>query len=97
MTQIPSRLRPRRPSREQSPDCERARANLSAFVDGEVDAVEGTWVRSHVEQCERCGNAERGLRLLLAALRGTADIPVLAPRSLRVRVEQQFADAREPG
>lgn len=95
MSQIPPRLRPQAASRAPSPDCERARAALSAFVDGEVDAAEDAWVRSHITGCERCGNAERGLRLLLAALRGTEEIPVLAPRRLRVRVEQQFADARE--
>ncbi len=96
MNDIPSRLRPRRPSDSLSPDCDRARVSLSAFVDDEVDATEGAWVRSHIEQCERCGNAERGLRLLLAALRGT-EIPVLAPRTLRLRVEQQFIDARQQG
>lgn len=95
MTETSSRLRPRRVGRALSPDCRRSRDPLSAFVDGEVGSEDAEWVRAHIDGCDRCGNAERGLRLLLAALRGGAEIPVLAPRRLRLRVEQQFAETRE--
>jgi hypothetical protein len=90
----PERFRPAGPANAPSPDCERTRACLSAFVDGEADPTEAAGVRAHLATCDRCRYAAQGLRQLIAAVRGVEVLPVAAPRRLRVRIEQQFADAR---
>jgi anti-sigma factor RsiW len=92
---MPARFHPSSRERSVPPECQRLRAHLGAFVDGEVEPVVAAVVRAHITGCQRCGAAERGLRLLTAALRGAAEIPVLAPRRLRLAVEQQFADSRD--
>jgi anti-sigma factor RsiW len=95
MTDFSARLRPVSGDRALSLECQHVRDLLAAFVDDEAGSEDAASVRAHVARCERCDHAARGLRLLLAALRGTLDVPVLAPRRLRLRVEQQFADVRD--
>ena len=72
-------------------ECDAARANLDAFVDGEVDPCDAARVMAHLAACEPCRRAESALRQLIAAIERTR-IPVLASRRLRLRVAQLFAE-----
>jgi anti-sigma factor RsiW len=103
MSSIASRSPNSAPSDDLSAECQRVRACLSAFVDGEATASEATEVLAHVSRCAACQHAELGLRHLIAAIQ-RSHVPVLASRRLQLRVTQLFADqehrvsndAREP-
>jgi anti-sigma factor RsiW len=94
MTTIAPRSRPAPSAGGLPAACAQARANLSAFVDGEVSTGDAADVLAHVSQCPRCRSAERGLRTLIDALQ-RSQLPVLASRRLRLRVEQLLAEHRD--
>jgi negative regulator of sigma E activity len=79
------------PTDDPSAACQRARACLSAFVDGEATVEEAAEVLAHASHCADCRHAELGLRHLIAAIQ-RSHVPVLASRRLQLRVTQLFAD-----
>ena len=74
--------------------CNDTRRDLDAFVDGEVDEPTGVAMRAHLAECHSCGEAERSLRRLLAAIERSRR-PVMASRRLRLRVAMLFAEQQE--
>jgi len=91
MSPTASRSPHRAPADDLSAECQRARACLSAFVDGEATPHEAAEVLAHVSRCAACQHAELGLRQLIAAIQ-RSHVPVLASRRLQLRVTQLFAD-----
>jgi anti-sigma factor RsiW len=66
-------------------DCRDARPLLPAYADGELDLVRHLQVEHHLADCGDCGDRERGLRSLRAAVAGGAPYH-RAPESLRARL-----------
>ncbi|MBI4869995.1 MAG: zf-HC2 domain-containing protein, partial [Candidatus Riflebacteria bacterium] len=46
------------------PDCETARAALSARLDGQLDSPEASWLERHLGGCPACRTAEHELAVL---------------------------------
>ncbi len=71
-------------------DCDRARAQLTAYLDGELDGDAGTVVRGHLRTCAAC----RGVATDEAALRDglRALPPVDPPSTLWANVQRQLAN-----
>jgi len=91
MSPIASRSPTSTSADDVSAECQRTRACLHAFVDGEAMPADVAEVLAHVSRCEACRNTERGLRHLLAAIQ-RSHVPVLASRRLQLRVTQLFAE-----
>ena len=69
-------------------------AELSAFVDGELPAVDSARVEAHVESCDPCGQTLLELRAVRQSVR---DLPrVAAPRSFALREADVQTEARAP-
>lgn len=49
--------------------CRQVRRTLQAFLDGEVDPVDGERVAAHLESCSRCQIEAEIQQLVIAALR----------------------------
>ncbi len=60
-----------------SPDCVALLVSISAYLDGEFDAVECAAIDRHCAQCPRCGALVEGLRHTIGLCRdvGTARLP----------------------
>jgi len=83
-----------------SEDCPPARRLLAARQDGEaVDAAAAAWVREHVDGCDACQAARRGLREASLACRAWQDGPVAAtaPVSLPPPPRRTPPSPRAPG
>jgi anti-sigma factor (TIGR02949 family) len=52
-----------------SGDCDRALANLYAYLDAELDGVSAEQVRAHVEACNGCGGQYSFEKRLLGIVR----------------------------
>jgi len=72
-------------------DCERARTQLTAYLDGELDGDAGTVLRGHLRTCEACRRAASDEATLRDGLRSLE--PVDPPPSLWVDVQARLAAA----
>jgi len=61
-----------------SPLCRHLEADLSSFVDGELDAIDGGRVMEHLEECPRCREYIESLRRFAAFHRAGFDPEALA-------------------
>lgn len=76
---------------------EYAQENLSAYLDGELDAREKNRVEKHLQECTICQRELAGLRQTVALLRLVPEVPL--PRSFLVPVAEarpQPVRARQP-
>lgn len=78
-----------------SQDCGTILANISAFLDGELDATSCAAIEAHCAECERCAPVIGGLRRTIGLCRtaGTAPLPEAvrqrARDSIRRLLEEQ--------
>jgi len=75
--------------------CAKARADLEAFVRGEIDCCETahTEIREHIDNCPECQNEATVARTLTVAVhRACADES--APDDLRLRVIAKLRDVQ---
>ena len=85
-----------------TPDCERALAEVYAFLDQELDDAQRTQIMAHLESCSPCFEAfdfEAELRMVLTTRTHAVDVP----ETLRIRIEEKLtylrlegSDARRP-
>ena len=71
--------------------CEQARAQLTAYLDGELEGDRGSAVRGHLRGCAACRDAARDEAALRDGLRSLP--PVDPPASLWAGVQAQLAAA----
>ena len=64
-------------------DCAAILANISAFLDGELDATSCTAIEAHCANCPRCAPIVDGLRQTIGLCRDAAATPL--PESVRAR------------
>jgi anti-sigma factor RsiW len=59
--------------------CKQVSVLVSAFVDGEVTAIESMGIRAHLHDCECCANAVRELKVVRSIMKiEPKDIPIPA-------------------
>lgn len=77
-------------------DCSVVELELSARLDGEVDAETDAWLSSHLEGCERCRRYEADLRRIKRniALQAAPPVRDVAP-AVMARVSRETARARK--
>ena len=56
-------------------DCEKIKAQLSAYIDGEMPEKDATAIREHIANCSDCEQAEQELRKTSRLLRSWENIP----------------------
>ena len=56
-------------------NCEKVKAQLSAYIDGEVPEKNATAIREHVAVCADCAQAEQQLRRASRLLKSWEDVP----------------------
>jgi anti-sigma factor RsiW len=68
--------------------CDRARAQISALLDGELSELEETDLRLHLEGCESCVEYQAGASTVSSSLRGAPleqlDFPIDVPSRRRI-------------
>jgi anti-sigma factor RsiW len=64
-------------------DCAAILANISAFLDGDLDATACTAIEAHCASCPRCAPVVEGLRQTIGLCREAAATPL--PESVRAR------------
>jgi anti-sigma factor RsiW len=68
--------------------CDRARAQISALLDGELSELEETELRLHLEGCESCVEYQAGASTVSGALRAAPleqlDFPIDVPTRRRI-------------
>src|SRR5256885_8433877 len=62
-----------------SQDCERARAWISAELDGELSEFEATLLQDHLKDCPACGAFRTGVDSFTHELRGAPLVPIAHP------------------
>lgn len=83
-----------------SPDCERALAEVYAFLDQELDDALRMQIMAHLESCSPCFEAfdfEAELRMVITTRTHAVDVP----ETLRLRIEEtltylRFEDPDDP-
>jgi anti-sigma factor RsiW len=70
-----------------SDTCAAILANISAFLDGELDATECAAIEAHCAECQRCAPVVAGLRETIGLCRNAAATPLPDP------VRQRAQDA----
>jgi anti-sigma factor RsiW len=65
--------------------CAAILANISAFLDGELDATACAAIEAHCAGCPRCAPVVEGLRRTIGLCREAADAPVPEPVRARAR------------
>ena len=87
-----------RRTQERRPDrlgCRQVHRTLQAFLDGEVDPLQGELVAAHLESCPRCGvEAEVLTRVIETLRRLRPDIDLAAYTRLVEMAEQLREDDR---
>jgi anti-sigma factor RsiW len=68
-----------------SDTCAAILANISAFLDGELDATECAAIEAHCAACERCAPVVAGLRDTIGLCRNAAAAPL--PEAVRRRAQ----------
>lgn len=66
-------------------DCAAILGNISAFLDGELDATACAAIEAHCARCARCAPAVEGLRRTIGLCRDAADAPLPEPVRARAR------------
>jgi predicted anti-sigma-YlaC factor YlaD len=87
--------------RGRSQECERARASISAALDGELSELESLRVRTHLDGCDVCREFQASAQLSTTALRMAPLEPLSHPialpsrrrRALGIRVPSAAAAA----
>ena len=69
-----------------SDSCAAILANISAFLDGELDATECAAIEAHCAACARCAPVVAGLRDTIGLCRNAAAAPL--PESVRARAQE---------
>jgi len=64
-------------------DCAAILSNISAFLDGELDATECAAIEAHCVACPRCAPVVEGLRRTIGLCRDAAEAPL--PYAVRAR------------
>lgn len=64
-------------------ECRALLAHISAYLDGELDAVECATIERHCERCAHCRDVVAGLRRTVALCRETGAAPL--PKAVRER------------
>jgi anti-sigma factor RsiW len=67
-------------------DCAAILANISAFLDGELDATECAVIEAHCAECQRCAPVVAGLRETIGLCRNVAAAPL--PEAVRARARE---------
>lgn len=68
-----------------SRDCAAILANISAFLDGELDATSCAAIEAHCAECERCAPVVEGLRRTIGLCRNAGTVPLPGPVRQRAR------------
>lgn len=63
--------------------CRALAAHISAYLDGELDAVECDAIERHCRECPHCNDVVAGLRRTIALCRETGSAPL--PHAVRDR------------
>ena len=71
-----------------SPDCSAILANISSFLDGELDATSCAAIEAHCATCERCAPVVEGLKRTIGLCRTAASFPL--PDSVRQRARDSI-------
>ena len=74
-------------------NCDQAREQLEALLDGRLNADEAAEVRSHANVCEKCGKALESLTMMKTTLRDPR-LYYPAPEALRRKIEATVATPR---
>ena len=67
-------------------ECAATLANISAFLDGELDRTACAAIEAHCAQCQRCAPLVEGLRKTIGLCREAAEAPL--PAAVRDRARQ---------
>jgi anti-sigma factor RsiW len=68
-----------------SPDCTALLASISAYLDGELEAVECAAIERHCYGCPRCAALVEGLRHTIGLCRDVGTAPLPEPVRQRAR------------
>jgi len=79
-------------------ECAGVLAQIEAYVDGELDAVECGAIEHHCEGCVSCADIVRGLRQTIGLCREAGRMPLPHAISARAReqVKRLLAESRIP-
>ena len=66
-------------------ECGTILANISAFLDGELDAASCAAIEAHCAECERCAPVVDGLRRAIGLCRSAGTVPLPEPVRQRAR------------
>ena len=67
-------------------ECAAILSNISAFLDGELDATACAAIEAHCARCGRCAPVVAGLRTTIGLCRDAAEAPL--PEAVRERARQ---------
>ena len=67
-------------------ECAAILSNISAFLDGELDATACAAIEAHCARCARCAPVVAGLRKTIGLCREAAEAPL--PEAVRARARQ---------
>jgi anti-sigma factor RsiW len=76
-------------SHDVSAACSATLANISAYLDGELDAVECQGIERHCHDCEPCATLVSGLRETIGLCREAGSAPL--PEPVRQRAKASIA------
>jgi hypothetical protein len=74
--------------------CQEALVEMSAALDGELDAAGASSLRAHLDSCETCQAAQERLRAVDQRLRVPALLAIRLPEDLQARIARQLAHPR---
>jgi anti-sigma factor RsiW len=79
--------------------CRALLAHISAYLDGELDAVECAAIERHCGECGRCRDVIDGLRRTIRLCRetGSAPLPTAVRDRARASIRALLDDQRERG
>ena len=73
-----------------STDCNAMRGTISAYLDGDLDAVSCEAIEGHCRDCARCAALVEGLRETIGLCREAGRLPL--PESVRERARASMAE-----
>ena len=77
-----------------NPDCTALLAGISAYLDGELEAVQCTAIERHCVGCPRCAALVEGLRHTIGLCREVGTAPL--PESVRERARTSVRRLLDP-
>jgi anti-sigma factor RsiW len=77
-------------SEDTSTDCDAMRATISAYLDGDLDAVACEVIEAHCRDCPQCAALVEGLRETIGLCREAGKVPL--PESVRERARASMAE-----